>query len=59
MKARTPNYIAPLKSAWLQNPDGTETAVRVETRVGGAYRIELPGGETRIVNRSQLKPRHS
>lgn len=43
-----------LSSVWLKNSDGTRTGVRIETRRGGVYRIELPGGETRLVKRNQL-----
>ena len=47
-------YLAPLSSAWLVNADKTRTLVRIDTRVGGLYRVELPGGSTRLVQRHQL-----
>ena len=45
--------IAPSTSVWFLN--GKERiAAQVETRVGGAYQISLPGNNVRIVRRNQL-----
>lgn len=54
MQRTNPNILHPLTSAWLLNPDRTRTLVKIDTRVGGVYRVELPGGDTKLVNRHQL-----
>lgn len=51
---RKPQHFAPLTTVWLVNPDRTRTLVRIDTRVGGLYRVELPGGSTKLVQRRQL-----
>lgn len=54
MPRTDPNILQPLTAAWLLNPDRTRTLVKIDTRVGGVYRVELPGGATKLVNRHQL-----
>lgn len=49
-----PSILQPLTSAWLLNADRTSTLVKIDTRVGGVYRVELPGGDTKLVRRNQL-----
>jgi hypothetical protein len=41
-------------SAWFKVSDKQRIACTVETRVGGAYQISLPGKQIRIVRRHQL-----
>lgn len=51
MPRTNPNILQPL------NPDGTRTLVKIDTRVGGVYRVEFPNGETKLVRRHQLAKR--
>lgn len=57
MPRTNPNVLKPLTSVWLLNPDGTRTLVKIDTRVGGVYRVEFPNGETKLVRRHQLAKR--
>ena len=46
-------------SVWFKVSDKERIACTVETRVGGAYQISLPGRNIRIVRRDQLVRRVS
>jgi len=48
--------LAPSTPVWFV-PDPTKKdriAASIESRQGGAYRISLPGKQTRVVNRNQM-----